>query len=160
MAAPSNPPHSPALALRAVAEAERQVNAAATLLREAWPTAGEMHLVLPVDDPGFMLHMSVRDAGGEVLAEARQLWRLTEALDPDTAAEDAADAIGALIRAHLALVRAEVDTVAGPDWSYLAEPAPAEEYDGRAAYRMAFILPTTPAPSRVAWLIERLSAAS
>jgi hypothetical protein len=161
MAATSNQSHSPAPAPlpREVAEADRQVNAAAALLREAWPTAGEMHLVLPVDDPGFMLHMSVRDAAGEVLAEARQLWRLIEDLDPDTAGEDAAEAIGALIRAHVQLVRAGLDTVAGPGWSYLAEPVPAEEY-GREAYRMAFILPTNPAPSLVAWLIERLSASA
>jgi hypothetical protein len=123
------------------AATERLVNEATRLLRAGWQRAGGLRMDLPVDDPTFPLHLVVLDADGETIAEARQISRLLDHLDPfsDTA-DSATEALGLLIRAHVALNGAQLTGLARQFWSYQCEDAPAEARYDRPAHRVTFSL--------------------
>jgi hypothetical protein len=124
----------------AAAAAERLVNEATGLLREGWPQACGFRMDLPVDDPSWPLHLLVLDAAGEAVAEARQISVLLDHLDPVTDGESATEAVGLLMRAHVALNGGQLKGLVRQFWSYRCEDAPAEEGYDRSAYRVAFSL--------------------
>lgn len=113
----------------------------AVLLRKAWPTAAVVGMELPRRDAFSPQELAVLDGRGAVLARARQLSALFAELDEDSGENEAKQAIGILINAHLQLDRFEPGDAAVDGWSHSSLSSPSHNL-----FRFDRVLITLPEP--------------